>query len=407
MMMMLPVRLPEIGREIASSVRVLFFRPDSATMLLQRPTRSDALTVAAYWLLATPFIIWAYAYQFGWVRAVAGMTYTIVLDTAAVYVLVYGLLPNALAARHWPRALALLPCFLAASLLLYNYGYRLLLGTPPAANLSAFVVGGILRHAMSYGLLAIFLTLKRYFEMQRRLVLVQKAQAESELRNLRAQLDPHFLFNNLNVLRGLIQQNPAEANEYLNRFAGLYRLLIRHQNEDFVSVSEELRFAQEYVYLLRHRFGTAYDFRLDLEPAPEWDQRLVVPGTLQLLLENAIKHNAGNEDRPLCIVVEATATTLTVHHPRQPKLSPVDSTGTGLTNLRERYRLLFDQEIRVVSTAETFAVTVPVLSETPAWMASGPGRPGHPSARPAPVFGTPDLVFGGTALMFEGPAVVF
>ena len=388
----LPERLPEIGQRIASSVRVLFFRPDSDTMLLQRPTRSDALTVAAYWLLATPFIIWAYAYQFGWALALAGMAYTIVLDTAAVYVLVYGLLPNALAARHWPRALALLPFFLAGSLLFYNYGYRLLLGQPAGNTLTTFVVGGILRHAMSYGLLAIFLTLKRYFEMQRRLVLVQKAQAESELRNLRAQLDPHFLFNNLNVLRGLIQQDPAEANEYLNRFAGLYRLLIRHQNEDFVSVSEELRFAREYVYLLRHRFGTAYEFRLELEPAPEWDQRLVVPGTLQLLLENAIKHNAGNEDRPLGIVVEATATTLTVHHPRRPKLSPVDSTGTGLANLRERYRLLFDQEIRVVSTAETFAVTVPVLSETPAWLASGPGWP-RPAGRP-PRAGVPRPDFG-------------
>ena len=89
---------------------------------------------------------------------------------------------------------------------------------------------------------------------------MQKAQTESELRNLKAQIDPHFLFNNLNVLRGLIQQDPAEANEYLGRFANLYRFLIRHKDDDFVPLADELRFVDEYVYLLRHRFGTGLRF---------------------------------------------------------------------------------------------------------------------------------------------------
>ena len=88
---------------------------------------------------------------------------------------------------------------------------------------------------------------------------------------------------------------------------------------------------------------------------------LVVPGTLQLLLENAIKHNAGNEDEPLVINMKATAACLTVRHVRRPKRTPVDSAGTGLANLRERYRLLFGQEIQVETTPEVFVVTVPLL----------------------------------------------
>ncbi|MCA8831699.1 sensor histidine kinase [Hymenobacter pini] len=339
-------------------------------MHLPRPSRSDWFAVAMYWLLATPFVMSSYVHEFGWLRAVAGMAYNIVLDSTAVYVLVFLILPKALSGHQGRQALLLLVLFIAGSILLYGYGYYFTLGQRLPVTVGGWLIGVTIRHAMSYALLAIFITMKRYFEMQKRLLLVQKAQAESELRNLKAQIDPHFLFNNLNVLRGLIQQSPEEANEYLNRFAALYRFLIRHKDEDIVSVAEELRFAEEYIYLLRHRFGNAYLFRQELEPSIEWENLMVVPGTLQLLLENAIKHNAGNEDFSLCITINATATSLGVRHARRPKLTPVESTGTGLANLRERYRLLFERDIVVVNSANQFAVTVPVLPQSRAWSAA-------------------------------------
>ncbi|GAA3948614.1 sensor histidine kinase [Hymenobacter algoricola] len=335
-------------------------------MLLTRPSRSDVLTAAAYWPVAAAVILPTYVAQFGWARAGAGMLYTVLLDSAAVFALVFGLLPNLLTPRYRGRALGLVVVFLLASGLLYGGGYALVLNTPLHWSPMA-LVKNIIRHAFSYGMLAVLLTGKRYFDVQQRLTLLQKVQAESELRNLRAQLDPHFLFNNLNVLRGLIRQDPAEAEEYLTHFAALYRFLIRHKDDDFVSLAEELRFADEYVYLLRHRFGAAYAFRQPLLPPGGLARQLVVPGTLQLLLENAIKHNAGDEDDPLVVTIEATAGTLTVRHPRRPKLTPVDSTGTGLANLRERYQLLTGQAIRVESTGSEFVVTVPVLAAlTPA-----------------------------------------
>ncbi|WP_426493186.1 sensor histidine kinase [Hymenobacter sp. 102] len=337
---------------------------------LPRPSRSDWFAIATYWVLATPFVLSSYVHEFGWMRGVGGMAYTIMLDSAAVYVLVFLIMPRALSGYQKRQALLLLVAFVIGSILLYGYGYYFTLGQRLPTTVSGWLIGVTIRHAMSYALLAIFITMKRYFEMQKRLLLVQKAQAESELRNLKAQIDPHFLFNNLNVLRGLIQQDPLEANEYLNRFAGLYRFLIRHKDEDIVSVAEELRFAQEYIYLLRHRFGSAYAFREMLAPAADWDTLMVVPGTLQLLIENAIKHNAGNEESPLCITIDATPDSLSVRHPRRPKLTPVESTGTGLANLRERYRLLFERDIVVVNAAEQFAVTVPVLPQARAWSAA-------------------------------------
>jgi len=208
--------------------------------------------------------------------------------------------------------------------------------------------------------------------VQKRLLQTQKAQTESELRNLKAQIDPHFLFNNLNVLRGLMQHDPAEANEYLTRFAALYRFLIRHKDDDFVPLPNELRFVDEYIYLLRHRFGAAYAFRQELLPAAELARLLVVPGTLQLLVENAIKHNAGDDDAPLLITIRATDTALLVEHPRRPKRTAVDSMGTGLANLRERYRLLAGQEITVTATAATFAVAVPLVAQARPWPAAQP-----------------------------------
>ena len=330
---------------------------------VQRPSRSDLLLVLAYWLVVAPVLLLQYRADNGtgsW-QVLPEVAATVLFDTATVAVLVGGLLPLFLSRWRW---LGLLPFFLLLSGGTYLTLYDCFFGAAPhtALNTTNIVLGAV-AHAKSYGLLAVLLTGKRYFEVQRHVLQLQKAQAESELRSLKAQLDPHFLFNNLNVLRGLILENPVAANEYLTRLAALYRFLIRHQNEDVVSLAEELQFADEYVYLLRHRFGAAYEFRQALPGPAVVAGLLVVPGTLQLLLENAIKHNAGDEDEPLVINIEATADSLSVRHAHRPKHTPVDSPGTGLANLRERYRLLFGQEIRVEATPVLFVVTVPLLPQ--------------------------------------------
>ena len=329
---------------------------------LQRPARSDLRLMLLYWLLAAPIIFYSNARSYGFERAGLGMCYTIVLDSATVYLLVFGFLPLALARRRAGLLFAGLVGFVVVDAHFYWLGYGLIFGRQDLHWHPLSILEAVLRHTQSYGMLGILLAGKRYADVQRSLLLTQKAQTESELRNLRAQIDPHFLFNNLNVLRCLIQQDPAEANEYLGRFANLYRFLIRHQNDDFVPLEDELRFVDEYIYLLRHRFGAAYAFRQELPPAADCARLLVVPGTVQLLVENAIKHNAGDEDAPLLITIRATATVLTVAHPRRPKRTAVDSLGTGLANLRERYRLLTDQEVRVTDTPVAFAVAVPLLA---------------------------------------------
>ena len=330
---------------------------------LQRPGRSDMLLVLVYWLLAAPIIFYSYSHEYALGRAVAGILYTVVLDSAAVYLLVFGFLPLVLTRRNPLVLLAGLVGFVLIDAHFYWAGYQLLFSLQPLHWSFVSIFVSVMRHTQSYGMLGILLAGKRYADVQRSLLLTQKAQTESELRNLKAQIDPHFLFNNLNVLRGLIQQDPAEANEYLGRFANLYRFLIRHKDDDFVPLADELRFVDEYVYLLRHRFGMAYDIRTEIPADVDVAHLLVVPATVQLLVENAIKHNAGDDDAPLLITIRATASTLVVAHPRRPKRTAIDSLGTGLANLRERYRLLTQQEIAVTDTAATFAVAVPLLAQ--------------------------------------------
>lgn len=330
--------------------------------LRHRVIDSDSRLVGGYWAVVAPVLVLQYVADTGWNwwQVLPVVAVTVLLDTAMVAVLVERLLPLFLS-KHWWRGLAQLPLLLLLSGGLYLLLYGNLLGHH--IDLSGWrIVLGVVAHAKSYGLLAVLLTGKRYVELQQKLLHARQAQTESELRNLKAQLDPHFLFNNLNVLRGLIQQDPAEAHEFLNRFAALYRFLIRYKDEDVVSLSEEMQFAREYVYLLRHRFGEAYAFREEIADTVDLQQLLVVPGTLQLLVENAIKHNAGDDENPLLITIAVTATTLTVSHLCRPKLTVVESMGTGLPNLRERYRLLFGCSIDIAPGPSAFAVTIPVVA---------------------------------------------
>jgi two-component system LytT family sensor kinase len=343
---------------------------DTSSLKPARSYNSDVLLLVVYWLLAAPIIYSSYRHDFGVQRALAGILYTILLDSVAVYLLVFKFLPMALSRRNALVLLASVVVFVVLDAHFYLLGYQLLFSERALHWTAQEVLNAIIQHTQSYGMLGILMAGKRYFEVQSRLLQTQKAQTESELRNLKAQIDPHFLFNNLNVLRGLIQQDPAEANEYLGRFANLYRFLIRHKEDDFVTVAEELQFVNEYIYLLRHRFGEAYAFRQELAETADLDRLLVVPGTLQLLVENAIKHNAGDEDDALLITIKVTETELVVRHALRPKLTPVDSTGLGLVNLRERYKLLYNKAIQVENTGTAFIVTVPVMRQAQVYSAA-------------------------------------
>lgn len=193
-----------------------------------------------------------------------------------------------------------------------------------------------------------------------RLSAAQRAQSEMQLRLLQQQVDPHFLFNNLNVLSSLITNNPEAATEFLERLADLYRYILQTQDVEVVPISDELAFAQNYLYLVGQRFGEAYDFDWQV-PTAKINGQMIVPAALQGLLENAVKHNAGNHKNPLKVLVRLDEDALLVENEIRAKSHQYSTTGTGLQNLKARYAFLTTRPVEVSNNNRIFSVQLPLL----------------------------------------------
>jgi sensor histidine kinase YesM len=205
-----------------------------------------------------------------------------------------------------------------------------------------------------------YLYLNDLSKMRENLLDAQRAQVETQLKLLQQKVDPHFLFNNLNVLSSLIERNPAEASEFVTHFTRLYRYILQHRDAEIVPLDEELEFARNYIYLMEQRFGLAYRFEVSL-PSEQSQEHMIIPTALQGLIENAVKHNEGSARQPLPIRIAMDGDYLTVSNQLRPKSPASDSAGTGLENLQARYRLLTDKPVEVSREAESFAVRLPLL----------------------------------------------
>lgn len=185
----------------------------------------------------------------------------------------------------------------------------------------------------------------------------EKAKYES----LKSQLDPHFLFNSLNVLTSLIDENPEIAQDFTTSLSKVYRYVLEQKDKDLVSVVEELQFAKTYMSLLKMRFENALEFQLpDTFSNPE---AKVVPLSLQILLENCIKHNVVSEQKPLRIEIYEGNNELIVKNNYQPKQTFNKSSGVGLKNIRERYQILTHRKVLINQSEQNFSVNIPLLTK--------------------------------------------
>ncbi|AHJ96485.1 sensor histidine kinase [Hymenobacter swuensis] len=195
---------------------------------------------------------------------------------------------------------------------------------------------------------------------------LEKEATQARLQALQQHVDPHFLFNNLNILAALIEPANTAAHDYVTHLASLYRYLVRTRQQDAVPVAEELAFLRDYQFLLQRRFGAAYVFEEDVQvPAEELQHLLIPPGVGQELLTNALKHNLGSRSRPLHVCLTLTATSLQVYHAHRPRPVPAPGEGSGLTGLRARLALLHDTPVRVDATPTQFSVTLPLVRRAP------------------------------------------
>ncbi|MFD2823974.1 histidine kinase [Lacinutrix iliipiscaria] len=185
--------------------------------------------------------------------------------------------------------------------------------------------------------------------------------ASAKFDALKNQLDPHFLFNSLNVLTSLIEENPDNAQKFTTSLSKVYRYVLEQKNKDLVTVDEELAFAKTYMSLLKTRFEDSIIFEIpDQASNPE---SKVVPLSLQLLLENAVKHNMVTSAKPLHIKIYEENGNLVVENNLQPKQIVKKSSGVGLSNIKQRYDLLTDKKVFINQEAKSFAVAIPMLTK--------------------------------------------
>lgn len=188
---------------------------------------------------------------------------------------------------------------------------------------------------------------------------LERARAQAELGALKAQVDPHFLFNSLNTLGHLIRQDAGAAREFCDTLAEIYRYVLDSRARDLVPLAEELDFVRRYHRLLALRFGPAIE--LDLRDGPAG--ALVPPLALQTLVENAVKHNEASAAQPLRIelVPGPDGRSMRASNARLPRRSALPSAGLGLANLDERCRLLSGRPLQRLESAARFEVHIPLI----------------------------------------------
>ncbi|EAR14542.1 2TM domain-containing protein [Robiginitalea biformata] len=184
--------------------------------------------------------------------------------------------------------------------------------------------------------------------------------AAAQFDALKNQLDPHFLFNSLNVLTSLIDEDPEQAQRFTTSLSKVYRYVLEQKNKELVTVDEEFAFAHTYVRLLKMRFEDSIVF--EIPEASSNPEARIVPLSLQLLLENAVKHNVVTPSRPLHIHVRELDGRVVVSNNLQEKAVVKKSSGVGLRNIRQRYALLTDRQVEIARDDKTFRVSLPLLT---------------------------------------------
>lgn len=188
---------------------------------------------------------------------------------------------------------------------------------------------------------------------------LEKEKSQIQFDNLKNHLNPHFLFNALTSLNGLIFEDQRLASDFLQQLSKVYRYVLQHGDRNFVTLKTELDFIHNYIQLLETRFRGSLKINLDI--AAHAQEQAIVPVTLQVLIENAIKHNIVDKDRPLTIDLVTIGDYLVVGNNLQERKSVESSNKKGLERLRSLYGFLTERPVIVEKTDDRFNVKVPLI----------------------------------------------
>jgi len=217
---------------------------------------------------------------------------------------------------------------------------------------------------ITFIVLLVFHSLHFYKIYQENKVTQQKiiaGTANAKFESLKNQIDPHFLFNSLNVLSSLIEENPDNAQRFTTSLSKIYRYVLEQKDKELVSVEDELSFAKTYMNLLKMRFENSLFYEIPKENINP--DAKVVPLSLQLLLENTVKHNVVSEQKPLHIRIFIDKDYLAIQNDLQKKEVLQDRQGVGLQNIVNRYGIITDRKVKVQQDEKNFTVKIPILTK--------------------------------------------
>ena len=194
-------------------------------------------------------------------------------------------------------------------------------------------------------------------EYERKIMTAEKEKALYQLYALKTQVNPHFLFNSLNVLASLTYESSELANKFVKKLSAVYRYILTTSQNPTVNLSDEMRFVSTYLYLEKMRHGDS--LLVDIRETPNMGTRQIIPVSVQMLIENALKHNTATPDKPLTIFIDEGANGVTVSNNIQRR-NNVNNTGVGLKNLRNQYEL-HHQQIIISENDNRFTVFLPFV----------------------------------------------
>jgi hypothetical protein len=225
---------------------------------------------------------------------------------------------------------------------------------------SNYIISIIITFVVTLAIHAIYFY-KAYQENKVKEQKIIAGTASAQFESLKNQIDPHFLFNSLNVLSSLIEENPESAQKFTTSLSKVYRYVLEQKDKELVSVAEELKFAKTYMNLLKMRFENSITF--EIPEGFDNEEAKVVPLSLQLLLENCIKHNVASETKPLHVKISIENNQLVVTNNLQKKEVLSDRKGVGLQNIVNRYAILTKRTVLVEENEQEFKIFLPILTK--------------------------------------------
>jgi len=260
---------------------------------------------------------------------------------------------------HLPTAVLYSATVIYLSMLAFNkYACPLPEATRNAFMTTAIVIGVL----VTIIILSIEIGAQFFGNWKKSLVEIEKYKTENlqaQLQNLKNQLNPHFLFNNLSVLSSLVYIDQDKAVDFINQLSKVYRYLLDNRDTELVSLDTELNFINSYTYLIKIRFDKNIVFNISIPDNKK--SRLIPPLSLQMLIENAIKHNEISEELPLKIEITINDDKLQVCNNLQLRITNEVSSKTGIQNIKDRYKFFTNEEVEVFQSQELFYVKLPLL----------------------------------------------